>query len=114
MTPAFWPGKRVLITGHTGFKGGWLTLWLQSMGADICGISLEPNTTPNLFTLANIQNGIQHHICDIRDHKALAPLIRKFDPEVVFHMAAQPLVRASYREPLENFDTNIMGTANVL
>lgn len=114
MTPAFWPGKRVLITGHTGFKGGWLTLWLQSLGADICGISLEPNTDPNLFTLAGIQNGIQHHICDIRDYESLAPIIQTFDPEIVFHMAAQPLVRASYRDPLGNFDTNVMGTANVL
>lgn len=114
MTPTFWHNKRVLITGHTGFKGGWLTLWLQSMGANICGISLEPNTKPNLFTLAEIQNGIEHHIQDIRNAPALSKIIKDFDPEIVFHMAAQPLVRASYKDPLGNFDTNIMGTANVL
>lgn len=114
MTPTFWHNKRVLITGHTGFKGGWLTLWLQSMGAKISGISLEPNTTPNLFTLADIQSGIDHHIQDIRDAPALSKIIKDFDPEIVFHMAAQPLVRASYKDPLGNFDTNIMGTANVL
>lgn len=114
MTPAFWSGKRVLITGHTGFKGGWLSLWLGSWGAQICGLSLEPNTDPNLFTLAGIGEHIQHHIQDIRDYESLAPILHKFNPEIVFHMAAQPLVRASYRDPLGNFDTNIMGTANVL
>ncbi|MCD8493827.1 MAG: CDP-glucose 4,6-dehydratase [Alphaproteobacteria bacterium] len=111
---AFWKGKRVLITGHTGFKGGWLTLWLGSLGARICGIALKPDTEPNLFTLARITEGIEHHIEDIRNAEPLAQIIRKFDPDIVFHMAAQPLVRASYRDPLGNFDTNIMGTANVL
>lgn len=114
MNSAFWKNKRVLITGHTGFKGGWLSLWLDSMGAKICGISLEPNTDPNLFTLAHVVDGIEHHIADIRNAPALAKIIQKFDPEIVFHMAAQPLVRASYKDPLGNFDTNIMGTANVL
>lgn len=114
VSTAFWQGKRVLITGHTGFKGGWLTLWLNSLGASICGIALKPDTEPNLFTLARVSEGIEHHIEDIRNAEALAGIIRKFAPEIVFHMAAQPLVRASYREPLENFDINIMGTANVL
>lgn len=114
MNKNFWKNKRILITGHTGFKGGWLTLLLQSLGAKICGISLEPDTEPNLFTLAQIKSGIEHHIQDIRNAPALAKIIRKFDPEIVFHMAAQPLVRASYKDPLGNFDTNIMGTANVL
>ena len=110
----FWEGKRVLITGHTGFKGGWLTIWLKSLGADICGISLAPNTSPALFDLANVDEGIEHHIQDIRDGLSTAAIIQKFDPEIVFHLAAQPLVRASYRDPLGNFDTNIMGTAHVL
>lgn len=114
MNPSFWYNKRVLITGHTGFKGGWLALWLKSLNAKICGISLEPNTNPNLFTLAHVADGIKHHIQDIREVQKLAAIVKDFNPEIVFHMAAQPLVRASYKDPLGNFDTNIMGTANVL
>lgn len=111
---SFWGGKRVLITGHTGFKGGWLAIWLQRLGADITGISRPPNTTPSLFELAQVAQGMTSHICDIRDAASLAVLINAARPEVVFHLAAQPLVRASYREPLSTFSTNIMGTANVL
>ncbi len=114
VSKTFWNGKRVLITGHTGFKGSWLTIWLHSLGAEICGIALAPDTTPSLFELAGVAEGIEHNICDIRDAKATAAIIQKFNPDIVFHMAAQPLVRASYKDPLANFDTNIMGTAHVL
>ena len=114
VNPGFWSGKRVLITGHTGFKGGWLAIWLQRLGANVTGIALPPNTTPSLFELAHVAQGMQCHICDIRDAAALAALVSAAQPEVVFHLAAQPLVRASYREPLSTFATNIMGTAHVL
>ncbi len=116
MTPQadFWRGKRVLLTGHTGFKGAWLALWLQRLGADVTGIALTPNTTPSLFELARVAGCINSHFCDIRDAVSLAALIRSARPELVFHLAAQPLVRASYREPLATFSTNIMGTAHML
>lgn len=110
----FWQGKRVLVTGHTGFKGGWMTVWLTDMGAKVCGMALKPDTNPALFDLANIADGIEHHFCDIRDRDATMATIKAFDPEIVLHMAAQPLVRASYKDPLASFDTNIIGTANVL
>lgn len=113
-TPAFWQGKSVLLTGHTGFKGGWLTLWLKAMGAQVCGIALAPNTKPNLFDLAQVADGIASHFCDIRDAAALAGWAHDFQPEIVLHLAAQPLVRASYRQPLDTFSTNVMGTANLL
>jgi CDP-glucose 4,6-dehydratase len=114
MSTAFWHGKRVLVTGHTGFKGGWLVLWLQRLGAHVCGIALPPTTTPNLFELARVPEGIDSHFCDIRDAERLAALVRAFRPEIVLHLAAQPLVRASYRDPLGTFSSNIMGTAHVL
>lgn len=114
LSAAFWRGKRVLLTGHSGFKGSWLALWLHRLGAEVAGISLPPATTPNLFTLAEIDKLCQSHFCDIRDAAALAALIKAARPEIVFHLAAQPLVRASYREPLETFATNVMGTAHVL
>lgn len=110
----FWRGKRVLVTGHTGFKGGWLALWLLRLGAKVTGISLPPSTTPSLFELACVAKGIQSHMCDVRDAAALAAKVAVAQPEVVFHLAAQPLVRTSYREPLQTFTTNVMGTANVL
>ena len=110
----FWRGKRVLVTGHTGFKGGWFVLWLQHLGAHVTGISLSPNTTPNLFNLAKVQDLCVSHLCDIRDAKALKTLIKGAQPEVIFHLAAQPLVRESYLDPIKTFDTNIMGTAHVL
>lgn len=114
MSTAFWHGKRVLVTGHTGFKGGWLVLWLRQLGATVCGIALPPTTSPNLFELARVAEGIDSHFCDIRDAERLAALVRAFRPEIVLHLAAQPLVRASYRDPLGTFSSNIMGTAHVL
>jgi len=109
-----WAGKRVLVTGHTGFKGGWLALWLQSMGAEVFGIALPPPTTPALFEVARVGDGMQPHVADIRGYAAIAPLFAQIQPEVVFHLAAQPLVRASYQQPLDTYATNVMGTAHVL
>ncbi|MEW6694022.1 MAG: CDP-glucose 4,6-dehydratase [Pseudomonadota bacterium] len=105
-------GKRVLLTGHTGFKGSWLALWLHELGAEVVGISLSPETTPNHWDLLAIP--IEDRRLDIRNADALMQAIREVEPEVVFHLAAQPLVRRSYRAPLETWSTNVMGTANVL
>ena len=110
----FWFKKRVLVTGHTGFKGGWLTLWLNKMGAEVTGIGLAPNTFPSLFELSKISQVCKSHFCDIRDKGNISKIIHNLDPEIVFHLAAQPLVRASYKDPLLTFTTNIIGTANVL
>jgi CDP-glucose 4,6-dehydratase len=112
--PAFWRDKRVLLTGHTGFKGAWMSLWLHRLGATVVGLSLPPITSPNLFSLATIDGLLASHLCDIRDAAATAAVIRSADPEIVFHLAAQPLVRASYREPVATFATNVLGTAHVL
>lgn len=114
MGSTFWCGKRILVTGHTGFKGGWLVLWLRHLGAAVCGISLPPSTQPSLFKLARVAEDIETHICDIRDAQKLASLVHAFRPEIILHLAAQPLVRASYRDPLGTFSSNIMGTAHVL
>ncbi len=110
----FWQGKRVLLTGHTGFKGSWLSLWLQSLGAELCGVALEPPTHPSLFAVANVARGMQHHIADVRDAGTITKLMTSFQPEIVIHMAAQPLVRLSYQEPVDTFAINVMGTVNVL
>lgn len=110
----FWRDKRVLLTGHTGFKGSWLTLWLHRLGAKVTGISLPPATEPSLYAKAKIDTLCQSHFCDIRDTTALTELIQAAHPEIVFHLAAQPLVRASYREPRATFATNVMGTVHVL
>jgi CDP-glucose 4,6-dehydratase len=110
----FWNKKRVLLTGHSGFKGGWLSLWLSRMGARVSGISLVPDTTPNLFGLANIDKCTDSHFCDIRNARELAVLVAGIEPEIVIHMAAQALVRPGYKEPLETFETNVLGTANIL
>lgn len=107
-------GKRVLVTGHTGFKGGWLTLWLKELGADVCGYALEPNTTPSLFSAAGVANGIRNVFGDILDRDKLNKTFQDFQPEIVFHLAAQPLVRLSYAEPVLTYETNVIGTLNVL
>jgi len=111
---SFWQGKRVLITGHTGFKGSWLAIWLIRLGAKVTGIALPPNTSPNLFDLANLSQDLQNYVCDIRDVASLKQILIREQPEIIFHLAAQPLVRASYGKPLETFSTNIMGSANLL
>lgn len=110
----FWSGKRVLLTGHSGFKGGWLALWLERLGARVTGLSLPPETTPSLFETARIARSLDSRFGDIRDAGPVADLVRATRPEIVLHLAAQPLVRASYRVPLDTFASNIMGTANIL
>lgn len=112
--PAFWSGRRVFITGHTGFKGSWLSLWLQGMGAKLAGFALNPPTTPSLFDEAHVAAGMLSTIGDIREAEGLAAAMRAFEPEVVIHMAAQPLVRLSYKDPLLTYATNVMGTAHLL
>jgi len=111
---SFWRGKRVLLTGHTGFKGAWLALWLHRLGAEVTGISLAPSTQPHLFGAAHVVDGLDSHFCDIRNSQDIAYLVRQARPELVLHLAAQALVRPGYREPLETFATNVMGTAHVL
>lgn len=110
----FWKDKKVFVTGHTGFKGSWLSLWLQQCGSEVSGYSLDPPTKPSLFELADVASGMNSNIADIRNYEELQTAILKFDPEIIFHMAAQPLVRLSYEEPLETYSTNVMGTANLL
>ena len=114
INPHFWQGKKVLLTGHTGFKGGWLAIWLQRMGAQVTGISLPPITTPNLFDLAQVDKGMVSHFCDIQNYKKFSSLVSQAQPEIIFHLAAQPLVLASYADPLNTFSTNFMGTVNLL
>lgn len=111
---SFWGGRKVFITGHTGFKGGWLSLWLQSLGAKVTGYSLPPQTDPNLFEIARIQEGMHSVIGDIRDVSHLRAQMKLSEPEIVIHMAAQALVRESYLNPLETYATNVVGTANIL
>lgn len=106
--------KRVLITGHTGFKGSWLGLWLTKLGAEIIGYSLDPPTEPNLFECLALRNRITHLVGDVRDGDYLTSVLKQYQPEFVFHMAAQPLVRLSYREPKSTYETNVMGTVNIL
>jgi CDP-glucose 4,6-dehydratase len=114
MNTLFWKGKKIFITGHTGFKGSWLCLLLQSLGADIVGYGLLPPTKPNLFELANVKLGMESIIGDIRDGNKLTKCLSKFSPDIVIHMAAQPLVRRSYFDPVETYSTNVMGTVNLL
>ena len=110
----FWKNKKVLITGHTGFKGSWLCLLLHQMGAEIYGYALEPPTVPSLFKEAKIDELITSHIGDIRNYDKLQKVIREIQPEIVFHLAAQPLVRESYKNPIDTYATNVMGTVNLL
>jgi len=113
-TSTFFQGKKVLVTGHTGFKGSWLSLWLQSMGAHVVGYALAPPTNPSLFEVADVGNGMISIIGDIRDLDLVQAVFADHKPEIVFHMAAQPLVRYSYQNPVETYSTNVMGTVNVL
>jgi len=113
--PTFWRGKRVLLTGHTGFKGAWLALWLRELEAEVTGLALPAATTPSLFALTGGPALVAWlHEADIRDRDAVRGVVAQAKPQIVFHLAAQALVRASYRAPLETFDTNVMGTAHVL
>ena len=114
VNPLFWKDKKVLITGHTGFKGSWLSLWLQNMNADVIGVSLDPPTVPSIFKQARISEGIVSLREDIRNLGKMNEIFQKYQPEIVFHLAAQPLVRYSYREPVETYQTNVMGTLNIL
>jgi len=115
MIPEFWQGKSVFLTGHTGFKGGWLSLWLQSMGAQVHGYSLNPPTATNIFTVAEVGKGMASSvIADIRDMEKFRQAMKLAQPEIVFHLAAQPLVRYSYVQPIETYAVNVMGTVNML
>lgn len=114
VNPTFWLGKKVFLTGHTGFKGSWLSLWLQQLGAEVSGYALPPPTDPSLFEVARIAQGMKSFLGDIRDGAALAKAIREVAPEIVIHMAAQPLVRRSYLDPVETYSANVMGTVHLL
>ncbi|MGC2400478.1 MAG: CDP-glucose 4,6-dehydratase [Acidobacteriaceae bacterium] len=114
LNPEFWRNKRVLLTGHTGFKGSWLSLWLQSLGAELAGYSLPPPTEPSLYLLAGVEEGMQSIRGDILDLQHLRRVVGEFQPQIVFHMAAQSLVRRSYDDPVGTFSTNVLGTAHVL
>jgi len=114
MNPGFWRGKKVLLTGHTGFKGSWLSLWLQSLGAEVVGYSLEPPTEPSLYVLAEVERGMESVCGNILDLEHLQRVMRESKAEIVFHMAAQSLVRRSYVDPVGTFATNVLGTVHVL
>jgi CDP-glucose 4,6-dehydratase len=114
LNPTFWRNKKVLITGHTGFKGAWMSLWLSSLGAHVIGYSLDPPTTPSLFECAEVESGMVSVIGDIRDYDLLKQTLKRHKPEIVFHLAAQALVLRSYEIPIETYDVNVRGTAHVL
>ncbi len=114
LNPEFWRGKRVLITGHTGFKGGWLALWLHSWGSRVTGFALDPSTDPSLFELARVSEGIDSRIGDLRDLPSLSAVVAEVRPEIVLHLAAQPLVREGYDDPLGTYSSNVMGTLHLL
>ena len=110
---SLWEGRRVLVTGHTGFKGAWLALWLNRLGAHVCGVALDPHTRPSLFGELKLGSLIEDHRCDIRNLAAVQEIMRRSAPEVVFHLAAQPIVLEAYRNPPETFHTNVLGSVNV-
>ena len=114
LNPSFWRSKRVFLTGHTGFKGSWLSLWLQELGAEVTGYALSPPTIPSLFESANIGDGMRSIIGDVRDRKLLENTVTESKPEIIIHMAAQPLVRESYQFPAETFEANVQGTVCLL
>ncbi|TAL55370.1 CDP-glucose 4,6-dehydratase [Pandoraea sp.] len=114
MNESFWRGKRVFLTGHTGFKGGWLSIWLQHLGAELTGYALTPSTDPSLFEIAHVGAHMTSIIGDVRDLDALKLAVKDAQPEIVIHMAAQPLVRYSYANPVETYSTNVMGTVHLL
>lgn len=114
MNPAFWRDKRVLLTGHTGFKGGWLSLWLQSLGATVVGYSLAPSSKPSLFEVAQVGVGMTSVEGDIRNLTHVQSVFAQYHPQIVIHMAAQPLVRLSYQNPVDTYSTNVMGTVHLL
>src|SRR5690606_36145322 len=110
----FWKGKTVLVTGHTGFKGSWLSWWLLRLGANVHGVALPPPTTPSLFSVLKLQEVLASHtLQDMRDAAAVQQTVKRVAPEIVFHLAAQPLVRYSYKNPLETYAVNVMGTAHL-
>ncbi len=116
MTNSFkniYKGKKILVTGHTGFKGSWLSLWLKELGAEVIGYALEPNTQPSLFKILELEKEINHITGDIRDENHLKKVFKENKPDIVFHLAAQPLVRRSYKEPKLTYETNIIGTVNL-
>lgn len=110
----FWRGRKVLLTGHTGFKGAWLAMCLERLGAVVTGVALPPSSSPNLFTAAGVERRLTSHMVDVRDADGIAAIVRETRPEIVLHLAAQAVVRAGYAAPLETFSTNVQGTANVL
>lgn len=110
----FFNGKKVLITGHTGFKGGWLAIWLLESGAQVSGYALQPNTDPSLFQLCHLEKKMKSSTGDVRDRERIKSVFGEIEPEIVFHLAAQPLVRLSYHQAVETYETNVMGTVNVL
>jgi CDP-glucose 4,6-dehydratase len=114
VNPDFWKGKKVLLTGHTGFKGGWLAIWLQHLGAELVGYSLPPPTTPSLFEVASVAEGMVSILGDVRDLAQLRDVMARLHPEIVVHMAAQSLVRPSYEDPVTTYATNVVGTVHVL
>ncbi len=114
LTQSFWNKKRVFITGHTGFKGSWLTLWLRELGAEVTGFAHSPTSKPNMFEAAHVAEGVTSVTGDIRDYEALVKALGDAKPEIVFHLAAQPLVRASYKNPKETYEINVLGTVNLL
>ena len=110
----FWKGKKVFLTGHTGFKGSWLSIWLNLLGSEVTGYALDPPTNPSLFETANVEELLKHNIGNIRDLENLKKVMVQANPDIVIHMAAQPLVRESYKDPVGTYHTNVMGTVHVL